>query len=159
MRVNYGNGSGSGKILWRLGKNGDFTMNSSDPYPWFSHQHEAAYESSGTQFLSLFDNGDTRRESFPNANSRGQLLELDEPNRTATLTVNIDLGVYGYALGSAQRLANGNYQFQPGIVNAAAPQFSYDMEVTGAGTTAFEMQGPPSYRDWRMRTLYDPPQS
>src|SRR6266850_1347617 len=43
FKVDYKNGAGTGNILWRLGLNGDFTFNNfnNDPYPWFSHQHDA----------------------------------------------------------------------------------------------------------------------
>ena len=84
IKIDYANGSGTGRVIWRLGKDGDFTINSSDPYPWFSHQHDAEYELGGTQVLSLYDNGNTRRTQFPTANSRGQLYRLDEASRTAS---------------------------------------------------------------------------
>ena len=41
IKINYAIGAGSGNVIWRLGKDDDFTITSSDPYPWFSHQHDA----------------------------------------------------------------------------------------------------------------------
>ena len=46
---------------WAQG--GDFAVNSADPNPWFSHQHNAHYIDDHT--LILFDNGNTRRASDP----------------------------------------------------------------------------------------------
>ena len=35
IKIDYANGAGSGRVIWRLGKDGDFTMRSDDPSPWF----------------------------------------------------------------------------------------------------------------------------
>ena len=35
IKIDYANGVGSGDVIWRLGKEGDFTYDSTDPYPWF----------------------------------------------------------------------------------------------------------------------------
>ena len=49
-------------MLWRLGLDGDFTISPpispTNPYPWFSHQHDANYLDGST--LAVFDNGNTR---------------------------------------------------------------------------------------------------
>lgn len=159
VKIDYKNGVGTGSVLWRLGLGGDFTMNSTDPYPWFSHQHDAAWEGLGTGLISVFDNGNTRVARSPGVtqNSRGQLLRIDETTMQASLELNADLGVYGFALGSAQMLPNGNAHFEAGIVS---PAFNaYSIEVRPDGSIKYTMQsGPPSsYRSWRMRSLYTPP--
>src|SRR5262249_20624030 len=59
IKIDYRNGAGDGHVVWRLGQGGDFTVNSADPNPWFSHQHNAHYIDDHT--LILFDNGNTRR--------------------------------------------------------------------------------------------------
>jgi hypothetical protein len=133
-------------------------MSSSDPYPWFSHQHDAGFEIGGNQILTLFDNGNTRRTVFPSATSRGQTLLIDELHKTASLLVNVDLGVFAFALGSAQRLPNGNYMYQPGIFPfGAPPTFSQTIEIFGGTTQVLNMQGPTSYRSWMLSSLYAPP--
>src|SRR5262249_42980886 len=43
LKIDYENGAGDGHVIWRLGQDGDFTVNSPDPSPWFSHQHNAHY--------------------------------------------------------------------------------------------------------------------
>jgi arylsulfate sulfotransferase len=158
VKIDYKAGAGTGDVLWRLGLGGDFTMNSSDPYPWFSHQHDAAYEAFGTRFLSVFDNGNTRIASNPGEHSRGQVLEIDETAMQVTLRINADLGVYAFALGSAQALPNGNVHFQAGVVDP--DKSAYSIEVSPDGTINYELHSGPgglSYRSWRMANLYAPP--
>lgn len=159
VKIDYKKGLGTGSVLWRLGLGGDFTMNSTDPYPWFSHQHDAAYEGLGIGFLTVFDNGNTRAAASPGTtqNSRGQLLRIDEANMQVSLQMNADLGVYGFALGSAQLLPNGNAHFQVGITSPSLNVYS--IGVRPDGTINYEIQSgpPPSYRSWRMRSLYAPP--
>jgi hypothetical protein len=152
IKIDYRNGAGDGHIVWRLGMNGDFTVSSTDPNPWFSHQHDAHYIDDTT--LILFDNGDTRQASHPNADSRGQLWTLDEQTMTATLVFNVDLGNYSFALGAAQRLSNGNYSFISGI---PAPNFNgQSIEVHPDGTKAYVLEINRSlYRSFRVRTLYE----
>jgi hypothetical protein len=43
IKIDYQSGGGDGHVIWRLGHDGDFTVNSTDPNPWFSHQHNAHY--------------------------------------------------------------------------------------------------------------------
>ena len=117
-KIAYANGTGDGHVIWTLGKDGDFTLQSSLSYPWFSHQHDAQFQSAN--LLSLFDNGNTRVEQFGPGHSRGQVLQIDETNRTVNFVLNADLGNYSPALGSAQLLSNGNYEFGSGVVNSLA---------------------------------------
>jgi hypothetical protein len=155
IKIAYQDGQGDGHIIWRLGKDGDFTVHSTDPSPWFSHQHNAHYIDDHT--LILFDNGNTRRASDPNAHSRGQVWELDEQAMTATLVVNADLGRYAAALGAAQRLANGNYSFTLGTdgPEPVKPP-AHIVEVRPDGTTVYDlMANRLEYRSYRLRTLYE----
>jgi Arylsulfotransferase (ASST) len=103
--------------------------------------------------FELFDNGNTRRSANQNANSRGQVLIVDEENRTVRLSLNQDLGVYSGAVGSAQRLSNGNHHFGAGFVGLSAISF----ELTGTGQTQAAIRaGAPEYRTFRMPDLYSP---
>ncbi|MEO8663458.1 MAG: aryl-sulfate sulfotransferase [Bryobacteraceae bacterium] len=154
VKINYGNGNGSGDVIWRLGHDGDFTLNSTDPYPWFSHQHDAEYEMAGAPILSLFDNGNTRiQEAQPSGHSRGQALKIDEVNRVVTLALNADLGVYSGAFGSAQLLKNGSYHFMSGIV-VPGPR-DYSSEFMPDASINYNVQTQASaYRSFRMTNLY-----
>jgi Arylsulfotransferase (ASST) len=155
IKIDYRNGAGDGHVVWRLGQGGDFTVNSTDPNPWFSHQHNAHYIDDTT--LVLFDNGNTRRARDPNAHSRGQVWTLDEQTMTATLGVNADLGSYSGALGAAERLSNGNYSFTLGA-NGPEPPIppARNVEVSPDGAMVYELRvNKPEYRAYRMRTLYE----
>jgi len=159
VKIDYSNGNGTGNVLWRLGMQGDFKMNSSDPYPWFTHQHDATYENGGTSLLSVYDNGNTRVAQNPGLteNSRGQVLQLDETNFTASLVVNVDLAVYSAAFGSVQLLANGGYNFMSGWLNPGLFPYSIDLELSAAGV-AFNLESIPAaaYRSFRMSSFYNP---
>ena len=155
VKINYANGTGDGHVVWRLGQGGDFTINSSDPSPWFSHQHDVRYINDTT--ILVFDDGNTRQAKDPNAHSRGQELVLNEKTMTATLVVNADLGNYSFALGTAQMLPNGNLQFTSGI-QGSPPYFGQTIEVLPDGTQTFVQQMPGlEYRSYLMSTLYGTP--
>ncbi len=154
LKIDYENGAGDGHVIWRLGQGGDFAVHSTDPNPWFSHQHDAHYIDDHT--LILFDNGNTRRASDPNAHSRGQVWTLDEQTMTATLVVNADLGSYSGALGAAERLSNGDYSFTLGT-NGPEPLRppAHTVEVSPDGAKVYDlMANRPEYRSFRMTTLY-----
>ncbi len=152
IKINYGHGYGTGKVEWRLGKDGDFTMVSSVQNPWFSHQHDPEFEDDG--MLSLFDNGNLRKDSDAMANSRGQVLKLDEASRTVQLVLNADLGYYSFALGSAQKLENENYSFGAGFRPDGT---GVSVEVDSNGSTVFSAESSaPQYRTFRMKDLYTP---
>jgi arylsulfate sulfotransferase len=159
VKVDYNNGTGGGDILWRMGVDGDFTFinNLGDPYPWFSGQHEVAWEFNGTQYLSAFDNGNTR-VALNGGNSRGQVLLVDEPNRTATFSVNADLGVFSVAHGSAQALSNGNWMFQADK-GSSATQVPEVLPTSSTQVFNIQGNGQISYRSWRLTDFYTPPKN
>lgn len=157
IKIDYQNGAGSGAILWRLGNAGDFQIVSTDPSPWFSHQHDANFAADDTS-LTVFDDGNSRRATDPTAHSRGQALVIDEPNRVANLIVNADLGAYSSALGSAQKLPNGDYHFDCGFIQDPSGNgklIAQSLEVNAAGTIVYGIQfGTIEYRSFRMRDMF-----
>jgi hypothetical protein len=153
VKIDYANGAGDGHVVWRLGAGGDFTVNSADPSPWFSHQHNPHYIDDHT--LILFDNGNTRRAGDPTAHSRGQVWTLDERKMTATVALNADMGNYSDRVGSAQALSNGNYSFTSGALGNP-PFIGQSIEVLPDGTKTYVLQvGRGLYRSYRARTLYE----
>ncbi len=78
IKIDYRNGHGAGNVVWRPGKGGDFTIASTDPQPWFSHQHNATLV--GATTMVLFDNGNARclAPGAKACHSQGQELRLDE---------------------------------------------------------------------------------
>ncbi len=157
IKVAYNYGDGDGHIIWRMGKDGDFTINSTDPYPWFSHQHDGNFEISDPTKLLVFDDGNTRVVAH-GGNSRGQMLQIDEQNRVATLMLNADLGVFSMAVGSAEQLRDGNYHFDAGFVAAANnTQNAYSFEVDGTGKIVYDARANAIlYRTFRMTDMYTP---
>ncbi|MCC6363465.1 MAG: aryl-sulfate sulfotransferase [Bryobacterales bacterium] len=154
VKIDYRNGKGDGHVIWRLGQYGDFALDSADPNAWFSHQHDASVERGSPNRIMLFDNGNTRRAGDGGAHSRGQVWELDEFNRKATLVFNADLGYYSAALGTAQRLPSGNYHFDLGFVT---PAQSESVEVDAYAQAVYRLQiGAAMYRTFRLRDIYTP---
>ena len=148
IKINYANGTGDGHVIWRLGRGGDFRIRSTDPSPWFSHQHDARYINDTT--VVLFDNGNGRRRGNPRAQSRGQELVLDEKRRVARLVVNADLGTYAPFTGSAQKLPNGNFVLDSPLVGE-----TIEMRPDGRKTYALKMNFPGVlYRTYIYPTLY-----
>ncbi len=149
LKIDYRNGAGSGNIVWRLGYGGNFSIKSSDPAPWFSHQHNAYFVDPTT--MVLFDNGNGRclkAGAAKTCASRGQELKVDEKNHTVTPLLNVGLGTFRQALGSAQKLPNGNLFFAGGFPASRESEFSpagklvYELDTTGA-----------EYRDYRLSAL------
>jgi arylsulfate sulfotransferase len=154
IKIDYANGTGSGEVLWKLGKDGDFQMISDDPRPWFSHQHDANYEAGAAHNrIVLFDNGNTRRAEDETAHSRGQVLRIDEQSRTVRLDLNADLGEFARALGSAQRLGDGNYHFNLGWTPDGLSR-ALEFDPAGNRITAVET-ATQQYRSFRMKSLYE----
>jgi arylsulfate sulfotransferase len=157
IKIDYNNGEGSGGVIWRLGQDGDFQVASADPSPWFSHQHDGNIELSDPSLLLVFDDGNTRVKNTGGGNSRGQVLQLDEQKRMATLVLNADLGVYSIAVGSAQRLRDGNYHFDAGFVLGPDGTSSYSIEVDGSGNIVYGAKANTIlYRSFRMTDMYTP---
>lgn len=153
VKIDYRNGAGDGHVVWRLGAGGDFAISSTDPNPWFSHQHDVHYVDGTT--LALFDNGNTRCQDGSDCHSRGQVLALNEQTHQATLVLNADLGNFSSALGAAQRLPNGNFVFTSGLVDQGSGAFGQSIEVLPNGTIAYiiEKMGY-EYRSFRVGSLY-----
>ncbi len=171
IKIDYGNGAGTGKILWKMGIDGDFKMENAgdDPFPWFSHQHDVGYfpeaGSPGMALMTLFDNGNTRVEkkiAGASVNSRGMALRVNEVARTVRPVLVKDLGRYAGGVGSAQKLAGGNYHFQVGTGGPPPIPGNYqeDFEVKPGdtpanGTFVLDESSPfLCYRSFRMHSLY-----
>ena len=153
IKIDYNRGAGDGHIIWRLGKDGDFAVASTDPSPWFSYQHNVHYLDKKT--LLLLDNGNVRCFGIQTCNSRGQTWSIDEKTMMATLKLDVDLGNFSSALGSAERLPNGNFVFTSGFLGTPTSPVGLSMEVSRNGTMEYVMQGGAlEYRSYRMGDLY-----
>ena len=103
--------------------------------------------------ILVFDNGNTRQAEDATAHSRGQLLRIDEKSRTVRLDLNADLGGYARALGSAQRLEDGNYHFNFGWTPDGLSR-ALEFDASGNQVSAIET-GTQQYRSFRMKSLYE----
>jgi arylsulfate sulfotransferase len=169
IKINYANGTGDGSIIWRMGYEGDFTMNNpvtsplcttpdqQEIYEWFSHTHDANFQFGGESVFTVFDNGNLRvKRCDTNGNSRGYVLTVDETNRTATPLLIQDLGAYSNGLGTAEVIpGSSNYHFENGQI--AKGTQSESLEITPSGLTDFAMHAnQETYRSYRMQDLYTP---
>ncbi len=160
IKIAYENGTGDGHLVWTLGNEGDFTMINTPnvPSPWFSHQHDVEVQATDVpKLITLFDNGNTRHATDPTADSRGQILTIDEKAMTADIHTNIVFPFYSSAYGTSQILDNGNYWWQAGVAggqNVPDPTRSFEYFPSGyVGISAYSIQfGDTAYRSFRLDT-------
>ena len=132
----------TGEIIWRLGgKRNQFTFTNNDPN---LYQHDIRRLPNG--HVTLFDNGPTRS---PVEYSRAVEFDLDEENKVATSVWEYrnSPDIFSEAMGSAQRLPNGNTLV--GWGSTGNPAIT---EVKPDGTKALEMgfaDSQVSYRAFR----------
>jgi hypothetical protein len=139
-----------GTIIWRLGgKHNQFTF-TNDPVK-FSYQHGIRRLTNGN--LLLFDNGNYHT---PSPYSRAVEYSMNESNHEVTIVWQYrnTPDYYGFAMGFAQRLSNGNTLISWGSTNPTLT------EVRPNGSKALQMTFDPnvfSYRvfkyDWNMVSI------
>ncbi len=161
LKINYADGAGDGRVLWRLGPEGDFTLAGGTADDWFSHPHDP--NSISDNRIILFDNSNRRCASTTpptDCQSRGQVWEIDDSAMTAERVFNKDLGGFAFAVGSAQQLLNGNYWFNSGMLGTFADPRTTMQEVDPSGTTLFQDDlNVFQYRSYRLSDLYTAPPS
>ena len=152
IKIRYANGAGNGDVIWKLGPNGDMTLTNPTvaAYPFQSHQHDTFQVGDR---LILYDNGNTR-VAQSGGNSRGQVYILNEAAKTATLELNADLGLTALALGSAQRLSNGNYSFGSGVFGSSTHHEFTPTPLPAAALNYKATMPDMLYRSYRMQDLY-----
>ncbi len=183
-KINYGNGTGDGHVMWELGPTA-FNDTSGKPlplmttsavntagsydlgYPWNSHQHDANIQFGGAviqgaRILTLFDNGNTRVEQGgfdPNGNSRCLLYAINETALWANLNVDSDVGSSSDGDGANQTLGNGNMYCASGLIGGYTNPLSTSTEntITGTANIVYTLTAhEATYRTFRMSTLYNP---
>ena len=158
VKVDWKNGKGSGKILWRLGNGGDFKVESKDPNPWFSYAHDVGFEPAGSNMLALMDNSHVAHAKDKNLESRAQVWKLDEETRTVTLVHNASLGGYSICCGSIQLLKGGGYTSLVGWINQASPHArTTETDKDGKTVFAIELEGVSAYRSFNVPDMYSAP--
>lgn len=171
IKIEYLDGTGSGKVLWRLGDGGDFKLvGGTDPTDWFYAQHGMNYFSTNTTGvfqLGLMDNGNDRTFSTgqvycvpyavntPQCYSTMPLLQIDENAMTATMVnhyVPPDT-YFSFFGGNAEPLANGNTEvdFCGALRGAIVQELSpHTNQVVWQGFTPNAAQ----FHVYRMPSLY-----
>jgi arylsulfate sulfotransferase len=168
IKIEYANGTGAGKVLWRLGNQGDFSLAGGDSGQWFYAQHYPNLLSiNGSQLtMAVFDNGNNRILSDgtacgfnPQCFSRGTIFTFDEVARTANLDWDDQPGPGLFSIwgGSIDVADNGAVEFDLCAPFGAASQ-SRIMEVTqdASNTLIWQMDvtGENAYRAYRIPSLY-----
>lgn len=168
LKLDYGNGTGSGNVLWRLGEGGDFTITGSDPSQWFYGQHYPNILSvDGSQSsMAVYDDGNFRLDangvacgsssSAPTCYTRATIFQIDETTNVATLLWQDLPGFFSYWGGSIGTLSNGDVEFDSSDPwNAASSQIN---EVTPIQSPQIVWQmninGQNAYRAFRIPSLY-----
>jgi hypothetical protein len=128
----------TGEVIWRWGgKNNQFKF--TNDTLGFSHQHTIRRTPAGT--LMLFDNGNYRTDM----GSRAVEYSVDEHLKTATLVWQYwhSPDVKSIAMGSVQRLPNGNTLIGWGTASPAVTEVRPDRSI------AYELQLPDSIVSYR----------
>lgn len=138
----------TGNIIWRLGgKRNQFRFVNETHY--FSHQHAIRELPNGN--ITIFDNGNYYEPIEPIHGrmaapfSRAIEYNLDETNLIATKVWEYtnNPSIYGFAMGYAERLGNGNTIIGWGM---GVPSVT---EVNAAGQIVFELSLPPGQVSYR----------
>jgi hypothetical protein len=158
LKVDWKNGKGSGKILWRLGKGGDFKPDAKDPNPWFSYVHDVGFEPLGSNLLTVLDDSDFNHGKDASVESRAQVWKLDEEKLTAILAYNVNLGGFSICCGSMQVLKNGGYSSVVGWIDMESPHGrTVETDKNGKIVYAIELEGVLVYRSYRLDDMYSAP--
>jgi hypothetical protein len=175
-KINYANGAGDGSVLWKLGPNGDFTLQSGGPGDWFYNQHYPNFLSrptTGSFTLGVWDNGNSRPDPIsgmtcgdggivppvgPPCYSRGIILNVDETAKTASLNWQDNLSpLFALCCGNINVLSNGNVDLGAGG-DSFFPAATEALEVTQTTppTVVWQMNvtNQFSYRMIRIPSLY-----
>jgi hypothetical protein len=126
IKIEFLDGIGSGKVMWRLGEGGEFKLvGGADPTDWFYAQHGLSYftpNTTGVFRLGLMDNGNDRifptgqvlckpfTATTPNCYSTMPVLEINEAKMTATLVAHYvpPPSYFTFFGGNAELLESGH---------------------------------------------------
>ena len=134
----------SGEIVWHLGGPlNEFTF-SNDPKQGFKMQHDVRILENGN--LTLFDNGVTHNTPI----SRAVEYSINETEKIAELVweyIHPD-SIIGFAMGSVQRLSNGNTLINWGSINNSGAIVT---EVTNDKNIVLEIRYPNPFKIYKAR--------
>jgi arylsulfate sulfotransferase len=171
VKINYRDGAGDGRVLWRLGPGGDFALPSGEsPIEWNYGQHYLSLlgpSTAGIYSLMFFNNGNNRLvdQSDTVCGSPGSLscyssvpvVQLNEYTNTAQILSEDKLSAYSICCGNASWLSNGNLEFD--VAADQTSSGSYIQEVTPGPSPELVWQmnigaGQLAYQGYRIPSLY-----
>jgi arylsulfate sulfotransferase len=170
LKVDYRDGAGTGKTIWKLGRQGDFALQGAvDPTDWFYAQHDPSFVSSNTTGsfkLAIMDNGDNR--AFPSnvtCNAQGAppclyttipIMQVDENAKTASFVFHDILApdLYSYFAGSTRVLPNANVEYDLAGLNADSKIFEVTPTATPQIVWQMHLINSNAYRSFRIPSLY-----
>jgi arylsulfate sulfotransferase len=172
VKINYRDGAGDGKILWRLGPDGDFTLPSGQaPIEWNYGQHYPVLlgpNTSGIYPMLLFNNGNSRlldadgdscdTPGFTACYSSVPIYQLNEYTNAVEVLEETNLApAFSFCCGSTNQLANGNLEYDV-AADVNTPNVSTIREVTRGQNSQLVWQmiitGQTAYRGFRIPSLY-----
>jgi arylsulfate sulfotransferase len=172
VKINYRDGTGDGRILWRLGPDGDFTLhNGQAPIEWNYGQHYPVLlgpNTAGIFPLMFFNNGNNRLVDAADDDcgipgltacySSVPVFQLNEYTNTAQVLQETNLSpAYSVCCGNANLLANGDLEYDV-AADVNTPNVSYIQEVTQERNPQLVWQmninGQLTYRGFRISSLY-----
>jgi len=172
LKIDYENGRGTGNILWRLGNQGDFSINGGDPSQWQYGQHfPSLINVNGPQItLTLLDDGNGRtyengdicgNPGAPQCYSRAPIYQLDESTKTANVIWQYLPNLYTFWGGSSSQLPSTNdveFDLSEPFLLQGDPSGSLVTEVTQTSNPQvvwqMKMDGANAYRAYRVPSLY-----
>lgn len=173
LKIDYADANGSGRVLWKLGWQGDFRLAGGAARDWFYGQHgpEILADNGHQMTLAVFDDGNYRVlddsvtpplqcgiGSGPACYSRGVIYQLDQDARTARMVWQFLPGMYSFWGGDIRQLLSGNLEV---ALSAGAPpdplRDSMVFEVTHTTPPQIVWRfpdGADTYRAFRLPSLY-----
>lgn len=171
VKIEFLDGAGSGKVMWRLGQGGDFQLvNGDDPADWFYAQHGMNFFTSNTAGvfrLGLMDNGNDRvfpsgqvhcgpaKSIPPTCYSSIPVLQVNENAMSATVVTHYTppSTFFSFFGGNAELLVNGDIEADFAATGSSAIVEELDpstLQVVWQGTTPAAFQ----YHANRVPSLY-----
>lgn len=150
----------TGKILWRLGPGGDFTLVDSGVWKgdgWFFGQHGHELQSDGS--ILIYDNGNNRDNDLT-LFSRAIRMSLDEVNMTARIEWQYVTDNYTAWFGNTRKLDNGNILLCAGgvlpVLGVTPPAIIYEVipDMPSDSVWQFEVADFTVYRASRINSFY-----
>lgn len=171
MKIDFDNGKGSGKILWKLGPGGDLKLiGGQAPNDWPYGQHGPAIfgnRDAGVFELGVMDNGYGRKRAdgkqcgikdHAGCFTDAIIYRIDEKAKTATVVFRKKYPPKQYSFfgGNVQSLANGDMEVDLCAVGSHSDIYDYRMMPGRDATTVWRMQVGKTnvYRSERLGSLY-----